>query len=169
MPAKVDSRDARPAAGAQASEAACDRQWMAIALGEARAAAEAGEVPVGAVVVRDGRELARGANRSIRDRDPSAHAEVVAIRGAAAKLGNHRTGGTIYVTLEPCLMCMGAMVQARIDRLVFAARDPKAGAARSLYQVAGDKRLNHRFPVEEGPLAEAASSLLSDFFRSRRG
>jgi len=141
---------------------------MEAALGEARAAATGGEVPVGAVLVSDGRQLARAHNRTITDRDPTAHAEIVALREAAAALGNHRTGGTLYVTLEPCLMCMGAMVQARVERLVFAALDPKAGAAVSLYRVADDARLNHCFSVEQGPMAEAAGALLSEFFRARR-
>jgi tRNA(adenine34) deaminase len=141
---------------------------MRVALDVAREAGDAEEVPVGAVLVSGGREVARGANRTIRDRDPSAHAEVVALRAAAAAAGDHRVGGTLYVTLEPCAMCMGAMVQARVERLVFAARDPKAGAAVTLYQLGSDERLNHRFPVEEGPLGEEAGELLREFFRARR-
>jgi tRNA(adenine34) deaminase len=145
-----------------------DLRWMREALGEAKLAEEHDDVPVGAVVVVGGRLLARGRNRTVLDRDPSAHAEVVALRAAAAALGDHRVGGTLYVTLEPCLMCMGALVQARVERLVFAARDPKAGAAVSLYEIAGDTRLNHRFPVHEGPLREEAGDLLREFFRRRR-
>ena len=141
---------------------------MGLALGEAAQAAERGEVPIGAVLVVAGREVARAHNRTITDSDSSAHAEVLALRAAGGVLRNHRTGGTLYVTLEPCLMCMGAMVQARIQRLVFAARDPKAGAAVSLYAVGEDARLNHRFAVEQGPLADQASRLLSEFFRERR-
>lgn len=141
---------------------------MREALAEAERAAAADEVPVGAVLVLDGQVLARGHNRTITDRDPSAHAEIVALRQAAAAAGDHRVGGTLYVTLEPCLMCMGALVQARVERVVFAARDPKAGAAVSLYEIGSDARLNHRFPVTEGPLAEEAGRLLRDFFRRRR-
>ncbi len=141
---------------------------MTQALGQARLAAEAGEVPVGAVLLLDGRRLAAGFNRTIGDSDPTAHAELVVLRQAARRLGNHRTGGTLYVTLEPCLMCMGAMVQARIDGLVFGARDPKAGAAVSLYQVAADERLNHRVEVTEGPGAGESAALLRDFFARRR-
>ena len=146
-----------------------DVDWMRVAVEEARRAEACDEVPVGAVLVVDGREAARGHNRTIRDRDPSAHAEIVALRAAAHAAGDHRVGGTLYVTLEPCTMCMGALVQARVERLVFAARDPKAGAAVSLYAIGSDARLNHRFPVEEGPLAEEASELLRGFFRHRRG
>jgi tRNA(adenine34) deaminase len=141
---------------------------MALALREAELAAADGEVPVGAVLVVGEKEVARAHNRTVSEADPSAHAEVLALRAGAKGLGNHRTGGTLYVTLEPCVMCMGAMVQARIERLVFAARDPKAGAAVSLYEIAADRRLNHRFPVEQGPLAEQAAALLTRFFRERR-
>lgn len=145
-----------------------DAHWMRVALDEAEAAAAEGEVPVGAVLVVDGTERARASNRTLRDCDPSAHAEIVALRSAALRVGNHRLGGVLYVTLEPCLMCMGALVQARIDRVVFAAVDPKAGAAVSLYRVGEDGRLNHRFPVEQGPFAEDAAELLRGFFRRRR-
>lgn len=143
--------------------------WMQAALEEARRAQAAGEVPVGAVVVVEGRIVAKGHNRTILDRDPSAHAEIVALRAAALALGRHRLGGTLVVTLEPCLMCMGALVQARVDGLVFAASDPKAGAAVSLYRIAEDARLNHRFAVAGGLLAEESAELLRGFFRSRRG
>jgi tRNA(adenine34) deaminase len=146
-----------------------DERWMRVALDEAADACAAEEVPVGAVLVRDGTLVARGANRTIRDRDPSGHAEIVALRRAAAVLGDHRVGGTLYVTLEPCLMCMGAMVQARVERLVFAARDPKAGAAVSLYTIASDARLNHRFVVEQGPFEAEAADALRRFFQARRG
>ena len=141
---------------------------MRLALDEARAAGSAGEVPVGALLVVEGREVARGRNRTITDRDPSAHAEIVVLRAAATRLGDHRTGGTLYVTLEPCLMCMGAMVQARVERLVYGPRDPKAGAAVSLYRIAEDARLNHRFEVAEGVLAAEAGALLSEFFLKLR-
>lgn len=141
---------------------------MRVAVEEARRAESCDEVPVGAVFVVNGHEVARGHNRTIHDRDPSAHAEIVALRAAAAAAGDHRVGGTLYVTLEPCVMCMGALVQARVERLVFAARDPKAGAAVSLYALGSDARLNHRFPAVEGPLADEAAGLLREFFRRRR-
>ena len=149
-------------------EAADDLRWMAEALRQAAAAERAGEVPVGAVLVVAGKLVAAGHNRTLSDCDPTAHAEVVVLRTAASALEDHRPGGTLYVTLEPCLMCMGALVQARVGRVVFATRDPKAGAACSLYQIGNDLRLNHRFPVHEGPLAEEASLLLREFFRRRR-
>lgn len=142
---------------------------MRVALAEAASAAAEGEVPVGAVLVVDGVELARASNRTIRDCDPTAHAEMVALRNAARRLCNHRVGGVLYVTLEPCLMCMGALVQARTRRVVFAALDPKAGAATSLYRVGEDARLNHRFAAEQGPFAEVSAGLLREFFRQRRG
>ena len=137
-------------------------------MNQARRAAAAGEVPVGAVLVRSGIALARGHNRTIADSDPTAHAEIVALRAAAKSDGDHRVGGTLYVTLEPCSMCMGAMIQARVERLVFAARDPKAGAAVSLYSLGSDVRLNHRFATSEGLLADESAELLRTFFRSRR-
>ncbi len=143
---------------------------MEAALSEARLAAEAGEVPIGAVVVFDGAIVARGQNRVLRDNDPTAHAEVVALRAAATALGNYRLSGcTLYVTLEPCAMCAGAMIHARIDRLVFAAADPKAGACGSVLEVLNHPRLNHQMQVEQGILAEEASELLRGFFRARRG
>jgi tRNA(adenine34) deaminase len=145
-----------------------DRRWMALALEEARAAEQAGEVPVGAILVCDGQVRARAHNRTIADCDPTAHAEILALRRAAAVLGAPRVGGTLYVTLEPCAMCMGALVQARVDRLVFGARDAKAGAAASLYRLGGDERLNHRFRVDEGVLAAEAAGLLSGFFAALR-
>jgi len=159
---------AAAAPGRDRDEADDDLRWMAEALAEARRAGELGEVPVGAVFVRGGIVVASAHNRTIADRDPSAHAEIVALRAAAKQAGDHRLGGTIYVTLEPCAMCMGAMVQARVERLVFATRDPKAGAAVSLYTLANDSRLNHRFAVGEGPLAAESAALLREFFRRRR-
>jgi tRNA(adenine34) deaminase len=141
---------------------------MAVALEEAALAASRGEVPVGAVLVVEGRMAARTHNRTVADHDPAAHAEVLALRGAGAALGDFRVGGTLYVTLEPCLMCMGAMIQARVQRLVFGARDPKAGAAVSLYRIAEDGRLNHRFEVAEGLRAAEAAAMLSRFFAERR-
>lgn len=145
-----------------------DGTWMRVALAEARAAASRDEVPVGAVLVIDGHEAARGHNRTISNRDPSAHAEILVLREAARRIDDHRVGGTLYVTLEPCVMCMGALLQARIERLVFGAADPKAGAAVTLYHLGADPRLNHRFASEGGVLAEDCGSILSAFFRARR-
>ncbi len=142
---------------------------MREALALAREAGARGEVPVGAVAVHDGRVVGRGANARESARDPTAHAELLAIQDAARTLGRWRLSGvTLYVTLEPCAMCAGAMVLARIDRLVYAATDPKAGAAGSLWDLPADARLNHRFPVERGLLAEEAGELLRAFFRARR-
>jgi tRNA(adenine34) deaminase len=145
-----------------------DARWMTEALAEARAALAQGEVPVGAVLVREGRLLGRGRNRTRALADPTAHAELLAVRGAAAALGDWRIGGTLYVTLEPCAMCAGAMVLARIDRLVFGATDPKAGAVGSLMDLSRDPRLNHRFEVESGVRADECGELLRAFFRARR-
>jgi tRNA(adenine34) deaminase len=143
---------------------------MREALSLARRAGERGEVPVGAVVVVDGRIVGRGANARESARDPTAHAELLAIQDAARTLGRWRlSGATLVVTLEPCAMCAGAMVLARIDRLVLGASDPKSGAAGSLLDLSADPRLNHRFPVERGVLADEASELLRAFFRTRRG
>ena len=142
---------------------------MEAALAEARAAAEAGEVPIGAVVVHGGEIIARGQNSVIRENDPTAHAEIVALRGAAAALGNYRLNGcTMYVTLEPCAMCAGAMIHARIDRLVYAANDPKAGACGSVLEVLNHPKLNHQVQVEQGILGEESGELLRGFFRERR-
>jgi tRNA(adenine34) deaminase len=142
---------------------------MEEALALARAAAAAGEVPVGAVALHDGVIVGRGANRREVDRDPTAHAELLAIQEAARTLGRWRLSGvTLVVTLEPCAMCAGAMVLARIDKLVYGAADPKAGAAGSLLDVTNDPRLNHRFAVERGVRAEECGALLREFFRARR-
>lgn len=142
---------------------------MQAALEQARAAASAGEVPVGAVIVVDGDIIATGHNRSIRDSDPSAHAEIVSLRAAAEVLGNYRLpGATLYVTLEPCVMCVGAIAQARIERLVFAAYDDKAGALGSATDLSDSHALNHRFEVNGGVMADESAALLSEFFRSRR-
>ena len=139
------------------------------ALAEAEAAAESGEVPVGAVVVAGGAIIARGHNRSETDNHPSAHAEIVALREAARTTGNYRlTDATLYVTLEPCAMCMGALVQARIERLVFGAYDPKAGAAGSAIDLSDSPSFNHRFEINGGVMAEECGSLLKSFFESRR-
>jgi tRNA(adenine34) deaminase len=146
-----------------------DLQAMQAALDEARQAAEAGEVPIGAVVVREGAIIARGQNRVLRDLDPTTHAEIVALRAAAALMGNYRLlGCTLYVTLEPCAMCAGAMIHARLDRLVFAAADPKAGAAGSVLAVLNHPQLNHQMLVEQGILADESAELLRSFFRERR-
>ena len=145
------------------------RLWMSRALEEARAAERDGDVPVGAVVVREGQVLAAGRNRREADADPTAHAEVAAIRSAAAQLGSWRLDGcTLYVTLEPCAMCAGAIVLARVPALVFAAKDPKAGAVGSLYDICRDERLNHQVEVTAGVEEEAAGELLRRFFRARR-
>jgi len=146
-----------------------DAGFMRAALEEAREAAEAGEVPVGAVVTIGGQVIATGQNRSIRDRDASGHAEIVALRAAGKAHGNHRlTAATLYATLEPCAMCVGAIAQARIQRLVFGAYDPKAGAAGSVIDLTESPALNHRFEVQGGLLGEDCGELLQAFFASRR-
>jgi tRNA(adenine34) deaminase len=146
-----------------------DFDTMQAALAQARLAAEAGEVPIGAIVLHDGEIIATGQNRVLRDLDPTAHAEVVAMRAAATALGNYRLlGCTLYVTLEPCAMCAGAMIHARLDRLVFAAADPKAGAAGSVLSVLNHPQLNHQMQVEQGIAAEESAELLRSFFRERR-
>jgi tRNA(adenine34) deaminase len=142
---------------------------MENALAEARAGGDAGEVPVGAVVLLNGEVIGRGQNRVLRDTDPTAHAEIVAMRAAARHLGNYRlTGCELYVTLEPCAMCAGAMIHARIQRLVYATTDPKAGAAGSVLEVLNHPRLNHQMQISGGVLVEASSDLLREFFRQRR-
>jgi len=147
-----------------------DKEFMAVALAEAKKAAERGEVPVGAVLVSpEGELLATDGNRVIEVADPSAHAEMLAMRKGGVKLGNYRlTGCTLYVTLEPCVMCAGAMIHARIGRLVYGATDPKTGAVESLYRLHDDNRLNHCFDAMGGVLAEESSCLLREFFRARR-
>lgn len=146
-----------------------DAEWMALALDLAREAADHGEVPVGAVIVRDGEAVASAGNRREADRDPTAHAELLAIREAAAVMGGWRLPGTtLYVSLEPCAMCAGAIVLARIPRVVFGATDPKAGAAGSLIDVLGEPGLNHRPEVEGGVLEEECGAVLSEFFAARR-
>jgi tRNA(adenine34) deaminase len=146
-----------------------DEHWMAEALSLARLAGEMGEVPIGAVVVFEGRIVGRGRNAREKSLDPTAHAEILALQEAARTLGRWRlTGAAIFATLEPCFMCAGALVNARIDRLVFAVPDPKAGAAGSLADVPRDPRLNHRIEVTSGVLAPECSDLLSAFFRARR-
>ena len=146
-----------------------DEEAMEEALALAREAAAAGEVPVGAVALFEGRVVGRGRNAREGARDPTAHAELLAVQEAARTLGRWRlTGVTVFVTLEPCAMCAGAMVLARIDRLVFGAEDPKAGAVGSLQDLSADPRLNHRFPVERGVLGDRCGDLLRRFFRERR-
>jgi tRNA(adenine34) deaminase len=146
-----------------------DREYMELALREARRAAEHGDVPIGAVVVRREEVLAAAGNERELRRDPTAHAEVLAMREAAGKLGGWRLPDSVlYVTLEPCAMCAGAIVLARIPRVVYAAADPKAGAAGSVLDILGEPRLNHRPQVDGGLLAEEAGSLLESFFASRR-
>ena len=146
-----------------------DSTLMGIALSEAAAAAEAGDVPVGAVLVdAEGNELARGRNRREERGDPTAHAELEALRAAFTRTGWRREGTTLYVTLEPCPMCMGALLQARVSRLVFGATDLKAGAATSLYRMAEDPRLNHRMTVVGGVREQECAAQLRDFFRALR-
>lgn len=151
-------------------ETRSDQSWMQEALALAARAESEGEVPVGAVVVRDDEVIGRGWNRNIGSNDPSAHAEIVAMRAAGEALGNHRLPGcTLYVTLEPCCMCAGAIIHARLERLVYGAADPKTGAAGSVFDVLGDPRHNHSVGVEGGCLADESAALLRDFFRSKRG
>lgn len=146
-----------------------DERWMHEALALAARAAGQGEVPVGALVVLDGERVADGWNRPILDRDPSAHAEIVALRAAAALLDNYRLPGTtLYVTLEPCAMCAGAIVHARVERLVFGAWDPKAGAVSSVYDIISRPRLNHAVNWTGGVLEAESAELLRRFFRRRR-
>jgi tRNA(adenine34) deaminase len=146
-----------------------DELFMEEAIRAAQRALEKGEVPVGAVVICDGRVIARGWNRNLTGTDPTAHAEIVALREAAAVMGNHRLGDCeLFATIEPCAMCAGALVHARIKRLVYGADDPKAGAVRSVMQVLNHPKLNHRIEVKEGVLAGRCGELLQTFFRSRR-
>lgn len=148
---------------------AADEYWMHRALACAQQAQQLGEVPVGAVLVRDDVEIASGFNRPIADRDPSAHAEMIVLRAAGQRLDNYRLPGTtLYVTLEPCAMCAGAIVHARVQRLVFGAPDPKAGAVVSVYDLISRPRLNHLVAWTGGVLEAACAELLRDFFRRRR-
>ncbi len=150
-------------------EPSTDELWMQEALRAAQRALEAGEVPVGAVVVHAGKIVGRGFNRNIADSDPTAHAEVVALREAGAAIGNHRLGGCeLFATIEPCAMCAGALVHARIRRLVYGANDPKAGAVHSAMQVVNHPGLNHHIEVRGGVLAGKCADLLQEFFRARR-
>jgi tRNA(adenine34) deaminase len=149
--------------------AAADLNFMQAALEQAQAAGARGEVPVGAVIVSGDRIVGRGGNRTILDCDPSAHAEIVALREAAKTIGNYRLlGTTLYVTIEPCAMCAGAMVQARIARLVYGADDSKGGAVHSCFSILDHPQINHRVEVSRGVLAEEAAALLQSFFAARR-
>lgn len=146
-----------------------DAAWMEQALEQARLAAQAGEVPVGALVIKDGEIIGKGHNRNLLDHDPTAHAEIVALRDAAKHVGNHRLGGCIvYATIEPCAMCAGALIHARVARLVYGASDPKAGAAGSVLQVLNHPGLNHKMEITAGVLVEKCSEILQDFFRRKR-
>jgi tRNA(adenine34) deaminase len=146
-----------------------DERCMRVALDAARVAEENGDVPIGAVIVHEGRLIARAYNQREQLKDPTAHAEIIALTQAASALGLWRLhGGTIYVTLEPCPMCAGALVLARLDRLVYGCTDPKAGACGSLYDICRDGRLNHRLAVTTGVLAEECTALLQEFFQARR-
>ena len=142
---------------------------MQAALAEARLAQDGGEVPIGAVVVHQGKIIGRGQNSLLRNVDPTAHAEIIAMRDAAKAVGNYRLPGcTLYVTLEPCAMCAGAMIHARLDRLVYATRDPKAGACGSVLSVLNHPQLNHQMKVEQGIEADAAAEMLRGFFKAKR-
>src|SRR6266436_3413149 len=146
-----------------------DILFMQEALAEARASASAGEVPIGAILVHDGKILARSGNRTIRDNDPTAHAEIIVLREAARLLSNYRLANTtLYVTIEPCSMCAGAIIQARVPRLVYGADDPKGGAVRSCFEILSNPRLNHQVEVSAGVLAPEAAAVLQSFFAARR-
>jgi tRNA(adenine34) deaminase len=150
-------------------QAELDRQFMQQALDQAKLAAAAGEVPVGAVLVRDGQVISTGFNRPITNSDPSAHAEMMALRAAAQSESNYRLPGTtLYVTLEPCTMCAGAMLHARVERVVFGAPDPKTGAAGSVLNVFSEKQINHQTQVQGGIMGEECGQVLRDFFKERR-
>lgn len=146
-----------------------DEKWMTMAIKAARAAADQGEIPVGAVLVKDGNLIAAAGNQPIGRHDPTAHAEIRALRMASLRFENYRLpGSTLYVTLEPCLMCIGAIIHARVERLVYGAADPKTGAVHSLYPIGSDPRLNHALHITTGVLAEECGELLRSFFKERR-
>jgi tRNA(adenine34) deaminase len=150
-------------------QAELDQQYMRMAIEQAQLAAQSGEVPVGAVLVKDGQVISKAFNKPIANHDPSAHAEMLALREAALSEGNYRIpGSTLYVTLEPCAMCSGAMLHARIDRVVFGAPDPKTGAAGSVLDLFASKQINHQTSVEGGIMSEECGQLLRDFFKGRR-
>ena len=151
------------------NQAELDHQFMQQAIEQAQLAAVAGEVPVGAVLVRDGQVIAKAFNKPIGNHDPSAHAEMLALREAAKTEGNYRLpGSTLYVTLEPCVMCSGAILHARVNRVVFGAPDPKTGAAGSVLDVFSSKQINHQTSVEGGVMSEECGQLLRSFFKERR-
>ena len=151
------------------TQAELDQQFMRMAIEQAQLAAQSGEVPVGAVIVRDGQVISRAFNKPIANHDPSAHAEMLALREAALTEENYRIpGSTLYVTLEPCAMCSGAMLHARIDRVVYGAHDPKTGAAGSVLDIFSSKQINHQTIVEGGIMSEECGQLLRDFFKGRR-
>jgi tRNA(adenine34) deaminase len=165
---EAPSRDELPAE-LSTDELMKDELWMEEALRCAQRALEIGEVPIGAVVVCEGRVVGRGWNRNLTDHDPAAHAEIVALRKAGQNLGNHRLGNCdLFATIEPCAMCAGAMVHARVRRLVYGADDPKAGAVRSVLQVANHPSLNHQMEIRSGILAGKSAELVQEFFRKRR-
>jgi tRNA(adenine34) deaminase len=150
-------------------QAELDHQFMQQALDQAKLAAIAGEVPVGAILVRDGKVISTGFNQSITNSDPSAHAEIMALRNAAQAESNYRLpGSTLYVTLEPCAMCAGAMLHARVGRVVFGAADPKTGAAGSVLNVFSEKQINHQTQVDGGIMGDECGQALRDFFKGRR-
>ncbi len=151
------------------TQAELDQQYMRMAIEQAQLAAQSGEVPVGAVLVRDGQVLSKAFNKPIANHDPSAHAEMLALREAALAEENYRIPGTtLYVTLEPCAMCSGAMLHARVDRVVYGATDPKTGAAGSVLDLFSSKQINHQTSVEGGIMGEECGQLLRDFFKGRR-
>lgn len=151
------------------TQAELDQQYMCMAIEQAQLAAQSGEVPVGAVLVKDGQVISKAFNRPIANHDPSAHAEMLALREAALAEENYRIpGSTLYVTLEPCAMCSGAMLHARIDRVVYGASDPKTGAAGSVLDIFASKQINHQTSVEGGIMSEECGQLLRDFFKGRR-
>ena len=153
----------------QADTAAADQRWMRVAIAEAKRAEVEGEVPVGAVIVHEGKVIGRGRNQRESSQDPTSHAEMIALRQAADALGSWRLiDTTLYVTLEPCPMCAGALVNARVPRVVWGCNDPKAGATETLYTIGSDPRLNHRFECIPGVLADECSALLSGFFAAIR-
>lgn len=151
------------------TQAELDQQYMRMAIEQAQLAAQSGEVPVGAVLVKDGQVISKAFNKPIANHDPSAHAEMLALREAALVEENYRIpGSTLYVTLEPCAMCSGAMLHARIDRVVYGASDPKTGAAGSVLDIFASKQINHQTSVEGGIMSEECGQLLRDFFKGRR-
>jgi tRNA(adenine34) deaminase len=169
MPRPKSSAGASPKSTGQNPQTVSDELWMEEALRCAQRALDIGEVPVGAVVVRHGQIVGRGWNRNLTDSDPTAHAEILALRQAGATVGNHRLGDCeLFATIEPCAMCAGAMVHARIKRLIYGSDDPKAGAVHSVMQVLNHPQLNHKIEVSGGVLAGRSAEVLQTFFRSRR-